>query len=219
MKKYFLHDGTNQQGPFDLEELAAKQITADTPVWYDGLPDWTTAGKLEELKDIIVHVPPPFHVMEQVAAKETKPADEHSNLSNTETSHEQAQTISSGSKQETPVSSTPGQSVTQQEVKPVAPVQSIPVAKPLPKNTSRISLVAGLVLIAGTGFYVYWDMTHKKDNTVINTNTLNNQVLPDLNSTVNQLDSVINQFKNQFNPNNIDTSVLNMFTNDSTQNQ
>ncbi len=61
MKKYYYNDGTAQQGPFTLEELQAKNITAQTPVWYDGLPDWTTAGQVEELKDIFVHTPPPFH--------------------------------------------------------------------------------------------------------------------------------------------------------------
>jgi hypothetical protein len=30
MKKYFLHDGTKQHGPFDLAELETKIITAQT---------------------------------------------------------------------------------------------------------------------------------------------------------------------------------------------
>lgn len=72
MKKYYFNDGTAQQGPFTLEELQSKKITAQTPVWYDGLADWTTAGQVDELKDIIVHNPPPFHAPK--AAEEVNPA-------------------------------------------------------------------------------------------------------------------------------------------------
>ena len=55
MKKYFLHNGTTHEGPFDIEEL--KGITGDTPVWFDGLDDWTTADKVAELKDLIKAAP------------------------------------------------------------------------------------------------------------------------------------------------------------------
>lgn len=61
MKKYFLHNGTEQQGPFDLDDLKAKLVNKDTPIWYDGLPDWTTAEKIDELKEILrTSTPPPF---------------------------------------------------------------------------------------------------------------------------------------------------------------
>ena len=53
MKKYFLHDGTTQHGPFDLAELETKIITAQTMVWYDPLPEWKSAGEIEELKNLI----------------------------------------------------------------------------------------------------------------------------------------------------------------------
>jgi hypothetical protein len=53
MKKYFLHNGTTHEGPFDFEELKPKEITSNTPVWYDGLDDWTTAGNVEELRVLI----------------------------------------------------------------------------------------------------------------------------------------------------------------------
>ncbi|MEO7924623.1 MAG: DUF4339 domain-containing protein [Chitinophagaceae bacterium] len=67
MKKYFLNDGGSQQGPFDLEELRAKNITAATPIWYEGLAGWTTAGKVEELKE--------FFAAPLVAATPTEPAE------------------------------------------------------------------------------------------------------------------------------------------------
>ena len=60
MKKYFLHNGSENIGPFDLEELKAKNINKETPVWCEGMTDWTTAGEIEELKSMLVTVPPPI---------------------------------------------------------------------------------------------------------------------------------------------------------------
>jgi hypothetical protein len=61
MKKFYLHNGTEQQGPFDLEELRTKSVNKDTPIWYDGLTEWTTADKVDELKELIQSTtPPPF---------------------------------------------------------------------------------------------------------------------------------------------------------------
>ena len=61
MKKYYLHNESDQQGPFDIEELKIKKISKDTPIWYEGISEWTTAGKVDELKDLFnVIVPPPF---------------------------------------------------------------------------------------------------------------------------------------------------------------
>lgn len=61
MKKYYIHNGKEQQGPFDIEDLKTKSITKDTSIWYDGLLDWTTADKIEELKDLLrSQTPPPF---------------------------------------------------------------------------------------------------------------------------------------------------------------
>jgi len=62
MKKYFIHNGTEQQGPFDLDDLKSKMISKETPIWYEGLEEWTTAEKLEELKDVFKPLtPPPFN--------------------------------------------------------------------------------------------------------------------------------------------------------------
>lgn len=61
MKKFYLHNGTEQQGPFDLEDLKAKNITKETSIWFEGLPDWTTADRIEELKELFNKTtPPPF---------------------------------------------------------------------------------------------------------------------------------------------------------------
>jgi hypothetical protein len=60
MKKYYLHDGTENIGPFDLDELKAKGITKNTQVWCEGMADWKNAGEIEELKSILLVVPPPI---------------------------------------------------------------------------------------------------------------------------------------------------------------
>jgi hypothetical protein len=52
MKMYYLHNGKEKEGPFDLETLKTRNITNDTPVWYDGLSDWTIAEKVYELRDL-----------------------------------------------------------------------------------------------------------------------------------------------------------------------
>ena len=61
MKKYFLHNGTESSGPFDYEELKAKKITRETPVWHEGLENWKTAGEIKALEGIFEVVPPPFN--------------------------------------------------------------------------------------------------------------------------------------------------------------
>ena len=60
MKKFFLHNGTEQLGPFDIEDLKTKNVTKGTPIWYDGLTEWTTAEKVEDLKTLFISTPPPF---------------------------------------------------------------------------------------------------------------------------------------------------------------
>lgn len=58
MKKYYLHNGTESSGPFDIEELKAKNITTKTPVWFDGMERWKTAGEIDELVNLFISIPP-----------------------------------------------------------------------------------------------------------------------------------------------------------------
>ena len=60
MKKYFLHNGADQQGPFDIDDLKAKNISRETPIWFDGINEWKTAGKIDELKSLFATIPPPY---------------------------------------------------------------------------------------------------------------------------------------------------------------
>ncbi len=61
MKRYYLHNGKEQQGPYDAEDLRHKNLQKQTPIWYEGLSEWTTADQIEELKDLLGNTtPPPF---------------------------------------------------------------------------------------------------------------------------------------------------------------
>lgn len=60
MKKYFIHDGKEQKGAFDLAELKQLNVTKETPVWFEGLPNWKKAGEIPELQSLFVVTPPPF---------------------------------------------------------------------------------------------------------------------------------------------------------------
>lgn len=61
MKKYFIHNSNEQQGPFDIDELKELSLRPDTPVWYEGLEQWTIIANVPELTEIIKkQSPPPF---------------------------------------------------------------------------------------------------------------------------------------------------------------
>ena len=52
MSKYYLHDGSENSGPFTIEELKQNKITRNTPIWYEGIDDCKEAGTIEELKSL-----------------------------------------------------------------------------------------------------------------------------------------------------------------------
>jgi hypothetical protein len=60
MKKYYLHNGTESSGPFDIEELKAIKITTKTPVWFEGMLHWKTAGEIPKLNQLFIVNPPAF---------------------------------------------------------------------------------------------------------------------------------------------------------------
>lgn len=61
MSTYYLHDGSNQKGPFTLEELIQQGIDKNSNVWKEGSPDWVKAEHLEELSDHFRKIPPPLY--------------------------------------------------------------------------------------------------------------------------------------------------------------
>jgi hypothetical protein len=81
MAGYYLHESGAQQGPFSFEELKQKGISRGTPIWFEGLSNWTNAGDIEELKEIFSNIPPPFQ-----SAVETPPLPDHQILSQYTTS-------------------------------------------------------------------------------------------------------------------------------------
>lgn len=52
--KYWLIIDNVQLGPLTIEEVAAQQgLRASTPVWHEGLSDWTTAGQVPEIAALL----------------------------------------------------------------------------------------------------------------------------------------------------------------------
>jgi GYF domain 2 len=60
MKKYYLHINNETFGPFDLEELKARNVTEKTPVWFVGMEHWKTAVEIPELNSLFTVIPPPI---------------------------------------------------------------------------------------------------------------------------------------------------------------
>jgi len=62
MKKYFIHDGTEQKGAFTFEELQLMFLPDDLKIWHEGLDNWTEITNVPELKDLLKNksTPPPF---------------------------------------------------------------------------------------------------------------------------------------------------------------
>lgn len=159
MKKYFFNDGSSQQGPFTLDELKNKNLNANTPVWHEGLDQWTTAGKVEELQDLFTVTPPAF-------IPETKTEEKSTMI----------------------VGETTGTFTTSEAPKPVAvaavsaPVAAATVATPVskPKQPQKgnawVSWVLALLIIGGAGYYIYQDMEKNKTASVnvVNTDTTKN---------------------------------------------
>lgn len=59
--EYFIIENGQQAGPFSIEQLIQKRISAETLVWAQGMADWTPAWKIEELRtalDQIQNLPP-----------------------------------------------------------------------------------------------------------------------------------------------------------------
>jgi membrane protease subunit (stomatin/prohibitin family) len=61
---FFVAINGQQQGPMDLPTLKLRaesgQLTRETLVWKQGMPNWTAAGEVAELKGFFDNVPPPL---------------------------------------------------------------------------------------------------------------------------------------------------------------
>ena len=67
MRQYFIHDGQSEKGPLDIEQLKLETLKKETPIWFDGLENWSIVGEVEELKDLVKKaIPPPLKKPEPV---------------------------------------------------------------------------------------------------------------------------------------------------------
>ncbi|MBC7774427.1 MAG: DUF4339 domain-containing protein [Phycisphaerae bacterium] len=61
MKKYYLHNGSQQTGPFSIEDLKQKSLNPEDMVWFEGQKEWQEASTIEELSSVFNRAtPPPF---------------------------------------------------------------------------------------------------------------------------------------------------------------
>ena len=69
MRQYFIHNGQNEEGPFDIEQLKLQTLKKDTPIWYEGLENWTTANEIEEIKFLFISKPTPPPLVKSASSK------------------------------------------------------------------------------------------------------------------------------------------------------
>jgi hypothetical protein len=62
--EWFAAYGGQQSGPLSLgvlkDDVRAGKLTRDTLVWRKGMGQWTKAGEVQELSDLISELPPPL---------------------------------------------------------------------------------------------------------------------------------------------------------------
>jgi hypothetical protein len=78
MKKFYFHDGAEQQGPYELNELKEKAITTETPIWFEGLEDWKPAKEIVELKGLVANTPPAFKIATPPKFNQPHPSSDYS---------------------------------------------------------------------------------------------------------------------------------------------
>ncbi len=62
--QFYAAIGGQQAGPFDVNQLrqmaASGNLTRETLIWKQGMPQWTPAGSVPEVAQVFGHVPPPL---------------------------------------------------------------------------------------------------------------------------------------------------------------
>ncbi len=141
MKKFYLKEGEGKAGPFDIADLGSRNITAETPILEEGQAEWTTAGKLDELKDLFTPVPPPLPTEEPLPTA--------------------AAPVAAVEPAVTSAAATVTTTV------PVTPAPAAKVEKPKPaasgkKSTAGVSWLLTLLILGGAGYFVYQDIEKNK---------------------------------------------------------
>ncbi|MBK6826448.1 MAG: DUF4339 domain-containing protein [Chitinophagaceae bacterium] len=148
MQKYFLkNDAGDQEGPFSPEELIAKGIGPDTPVWYEGLENWTTVSQVDELQSALSNIPV-SPVTAETFSSEILPVEEPVVI--------QAEPVVE------PVVAAAAPEPVAPVVAAAAPVAAIPAKPARAKGNPAITWALSLLVLGGTGYYVYQDMEKNK---------------------------------------------------------
>lgn len=62
---FFIIRNNQQFGPFSIAELRLQNITPDTLVWKEGMPEWKAANTQPELSELFNTTPPPIYTNPQ----------------------------------------------------------------------------------------------------------------------------------------------------------
>lgn len=60
MTEYYIILNDNQKGPLTKEEILKMDLSGETPIWHDGIDDWTVLSDLKEFKKQLKAKPPAF---------------------------------------------------------------------------------------------------------------------------------------------------------------
>lgn len=70
----YIHTNGSNMGPYSLEQLKGFGISPDTPVWYNGLPDWTPAGAAPATRELFFAPSPDKAIVPAEPSAEAQPA-------------------------------------------------------------------------------------------------------------------------------------------------
>ena len=68
----YIHANGSNMGPYSLEQLKDLGISPDTPVWYNGLPDWTPAGVAPATRELFFAPSPDKAIVPEEPSAETQ---------------------------------------------------------------------------------------------------------------------------------------------------
>lgn len=67
--EYYILKNNLKEGPYSIEDLKTKNITANTMIWKVGLSDWVPANQVGELSELLSNLPPEAPTSQQVPPK------------------------------------------------------------------------------------------------------------------------------------------------------
>ena len=70
MKTWYIRNNDEHLGPYSLDELKLVGLYSDDYVWKEGLPKWTKANSVLELKELIITVEHSLFAAEKHASME-----------------------------------------------------------------------------------------------------------------------------------------------------